>query len=131
MKQIIKIKDITDLTGEQVASLKQRIEVKVGDKVTQDGDIYVITKVTNICGGVNDHSYYGVQAGMTGVPVKLENFIPLPSIGQLIELLQVHYPVVMEQWKNHWKVCPRNKLKPVYKDIQLINALWEAVKEVI
>lgn len=131
MKQHITLDQLNTLTEEQKASLKYRCYLAEGDTVVQDDTLYVLTRVTTVRNNITYHNYYSVDS--RGIIIKLnrDKIIPVPSIGQLYELLDVSLPIVTERWKSYWKVMPRDALKPVHKSHHLVDALWEMAKEVL
>lgn len=60
---------------------------------------------------------------------KDKGYIPLPSIGQMIEFLGEHQMVSINQYQDGWEVYKKENKDPYHEE--LCDSLWEAVKQVL
>lgn len=115
-KRRISIEQLQELTAEQQQKLREWWE-------PQNGDYYSYTyycistqyKEEN-CIGVYDKKY------------PIENALPLLDIGQMIELLGINMVSCVQYVTPAWVVHFNAK---EYGDVELADALWEAVKQVL
>jgi hypothetical protein len=116
MKQRITVKELEKLTDAQKGILRDWWKPSEGDFVTGDGQ---------------DGAYMCMGQLEVDNLIK-ENVLPLLSIGQMIQFIQEHKPLLKGISKNRfnqWFVNIDNGMLG-YKD-ELCDALWEATKQLL
>ncbi len=125
MKQRITPEDLSQLSDEQKRKLRDWWKPKLGDMCVQFSE-FGTTKIIlegNLVRVREDGEIFG-KCGH-----QYENPLPLLSIGQMIELLG-------EEWQrkiycSSMHDCGVYKNINYWKDDELVNALWEAVKQIL
>ena len=117
MKKNITVEQVCELSKEAKKSLISWWEVGDGDRYTSGKDI-------NIAG-----THYAELASDSS-DVNKQQYLPLLSIGQMIQLLS-------ESYKTNWIAMVNKRYsvsngKADYEDYdELVDALWDAVKDVL
>ncbi len=156
MKQRITVEQLNELSEKGKKILRGWWEPKVGDKfITKYSSTYVIYGENDLDSSGDqlltdqpvDSGYYGWNNYENFPPDKdsiektkrykevREDALPLLSIGQMIEFLSPYSQTfIIEDHGTNWKITfdvVGVDKEPVTKRIELYDALWEAVKEIL
>lgn len=124
MKQHISKEDLLQLSPEQQEKLRVLHKWESGDfYVYKDYDY--INKCYKISEGIHD------EEGINSWNRANGDCLPLLNIGQMIELLEFKIGIVETCFgqQKHWYIKMINGNK--FEDKELIDALWQAVKEIL
>ena len=140
MKQCITSKQLMELTAEQLEKLNKWWEPQLGDILIGDLGEKIVTET------VSHKNEYGEWLKTTSCdnngeywPQNKKNSNPLMSIGQCIEFLNDHCNEIGLSYLNttcDWLVeigshVGYNDKNHTYGGDELVDALWEAVKDVL
>jgi len=133
MRQYITPAQLQELTDEQKERLRDWWEVQEGDRFFAKG---LWEDIAGKSGPGCVENF-----GCEGLSYKKENCLPLLSVGQCIELLEAKDPgswSICCSKSGGWYITSSNLYAPKYyiadggKDFEeIIDALWQAVKEVL